>query len=186
MALKQGWTGRVFEDFQVGDVRASGRPDGDRGRQYLVHVPYDEHQSNASRRGVLEENAVRTPPGEFMLHPAVVTGQSVIDLTVNGVANLGWDDVRLPNPLFEGDTLYSRSEVLEARESKSKPSVGIVRVKTTGYNQEGVTVIEFNRTFMVHKRGHVPHAPRPAQSQPEAFRPPNAPRPPADSLPWRR
>ena len=95
---------------------------------------------------------------------AVVTGQSVIDLTVNGVANLGWDDVRLPNPLFEGDTLYSRSEVLDARESKSKPSVGIVRVKTTGYNQEGVTVIEFNRTFMVYKRGHVPRAPRPQQT----------------------
>jgi acyl dehydratase len=89
-----------------------------------------------------------------------VTGQSVIDLTLNGVANLGWDEVRLPNPLFEGDTVYARSEVLDTRESKTKPSIGIVRVKTTGYNQTGVTVIEFNRTFMVYRRGHVPRVPR--------------------------
>ena len=68
---------------------------------------------------------------------ALVTGQSVTDLTMNGVANLGWDEVRLPHPVFEGDTVYSKSEVLETRESKSRPNVGIVRVKTTGVNQHG-------------------------------------------------
>ena len=87
---------------------------------------------------------------------ALVTGQSVIDLTMNGVANLGWDEVRLPNPLFEGDTVYAKSEVLEARASKSRPAAGLVRVKTTGTNQHGTVVIEFTRTFMVWKRGHVP------------------------------
>jgi acyl dehydratase len=89
---------------------------------------------------------------------SLVTGQSVTDLTQNAVANLGWDDVTLPHPVFEGDTIYSRSEVLEARESKSRPHVGIVRVKTTGVNQDGTPVIEFSRTFMVWKRGHVPKA----------------------------
>jgi acyl dehydratase len=87
---------------------------------------------------------------------ALVTGQSVSDLTINAVANLGWDDVRLPNPVFEGDTVYARSEVLDKRESKSRPTVGIVRVKTTGLNQRGEAVIEFTRTFMIWKRGHVP------------------------------
>ena len=87
---------------------------------------------------------------------ALVTGQSVIDLTQNAVANLGWDEVRLPHPVFEGDTIYSRSEVLDTRESKSRPKVGIVRVKTTGVNQNGTPVIEFKRTFMVWKKGHVP------------------------------
>jgi acyl dehydratase len=87
---------------------------------------------------------------------ALVTGQSVIDLTMNGVANLGWEDVRLPHPLFEGDTVYAKSEVLETRESKSRPAVGIVRVKTTGFNQHGTAVIVFTRTFMVWKRGQVP------------------------------
>jgi itaconyl-CoA hydratase len=72
------------------------------------------------------------------------------------MANLGWDEVRLPNPVFEGDTIYSRSEVLEKRESKSRPNVGIVRVRTTGMNQDGTIVIEFLRTLMVYKRGHVP------------------------------
>ena len=87
---------------------------------------------------------------------ALVTGQSTIDLSLNVMANLGWDEVRLPNPLFEGDTVYSRSEVLEKRESKSRPNVGIVKVKTTGFTQEGTVVIEFFRTFMVYRRGHVP------------------------------
>ncbi|HMF96547.1 MAG TPA: MaoC family dehydratase, partial [Vicinamibacterales bacterium] len=72
------------------------------------------------------------------------------------VANLGWDDVRLPHPVFEGDTIYARSEVLETRESTSRPAAGVVRVKTTGVNQDGTTVIEFTRTFMVWKRGQVP------------------------------
>jgi acyl dehydratase len=64
--------------------------------------------------------------------------------------------VRLPNPLFEGDTVYSRSEVLEKRESKSRPNVGIVKVRTIGFKQDGTVVIEFLRTFMVYKRDHVP------------------------------
>jgi len=87
---------------------------------------------------------------------ALVTGQSTIDLSLNVMANLGWDEVRLPNPLFEGDTVYSRSEVLETRESKSRPNVGIVKVKTIGFKQDGLIVIEFFRTFMVYKRDHVP------------------------------
>jgi acyl dehydratase len=89
-----------------------------------------------------------------------VTGQSVIDLSQNVMANLGWDEVRLPNPVFEGDTIYSRSEVLDKRESTSRPNVGIVRVRTTGFKQDGTVVIEFLRTFMVYKRGHVPSTAR--------------------------
>jgi acyl dehydratase len=94
---------------------------------------------------------------------ALVTGQSVEDLSRNAIANLGWDEVRLPHPLFEGDTVYSRSEVLEKRESKSRPNAGIVRVKTTGFTQDGTVVIEFKRTIMVYRRGHVPksHIPDP-------------------------
>src|SRR5262249_37755177 len=87
---------------------------------------------------------------------ALVTGQSVADVSQNAMANLGWDEVRLPNPVFEGDTIYSRSEVLEKRESKSRPNVGIVKVKTTGFTEKGTVVIEFKRTIMVYKRGAVP------------------------------
>jgi acyl dehydratase len=87
---------------------------------------------------------------------ALVTGQSVTDISQNVFANLGWDEVRLPAPVFEGDTIYSQSEVLEKRESRSRPNVGIVVGKTTGYNQNGETVITFKRTIMVYRRGHAP------------------------------
>jgi itaconyl-CoA hydratase len=92
---------------------------------------------------------------------ALVTGQSVTDVSQNVFANLGWDEVRLPSPVFEGDTIYSRSEVLEKRESRSRANVGIVVVKTTGYNQDGGTVIEFKRTVMVYKKDQAPKVARP-------------------------
>src|SRR5699024_8898840 len=87
---------------------------------------------------------------------ALVTGQSVTDLSQNAMANLGWDEIRLPNPVFEGDTIYSYSEVLSKRESKSRPNVGIVNVKTSGYNQHGEIVISYKRTFMIYKKEHAP------------------------------
>jgi acyl dehydratase len=92
---------------------------------------------------------------------ALVTGLSVTDIFQNVFANLGWEEVRLPAPVFEGDTIYSQSEVLEKRESKSRENVGLVTVKTTGYNQNGETVITFMRTVMVYKRGHAPSMLRP-------------------------
>jgi acyl dehydratase len=87
-----------------------------------------------------------------------VTGQSVSDISLNSMTNLGWDEVRLPNPLFEGETVYSQSEVLEKRDSKSKPNVGIVTFKTTGFTQDGKVVIEFKRIVMVYRRGQMPEA----------------------------
>src|SRR5205823_13875491 len=90
---------------------------------------------------------------------AVVTGQSVSDISQNVFANLGWDEVQLPHPVFEGATIYSQSEVLEKRESRSRPNVGIVTVETSGYNQDGTIVITFKRTIMVYKRGQAPSIP---------------------------
>ena len=92
---------------------------------------------------------------------ALVTGQSVTDVSQNAMANLGWDDVRLPAPVFEGDTIYSQSEVVAARPSSSRPEVGIVTVQTTGYNQDGRVVITFRRSVMVYRRDHAPSRPRP-------------------------
>jgi len=87
---------------------------------------------------------------------ALVTGQSVADVSQNVFANLGWDEVRLPHPVYEGDTVYSQSEVLEKKDSKSRPNIGIVTVKTTGYTQDGTVVITFRRTLMVYRRGMGP------------------------------
>ena len=161
MTIKQGWTGRVFEDFAVGDEYHHPL-----GRTVLAadNVWFTCLTMNTNPIHFDAEYAAKTefkrPLVNSCFTLALVTGQSVIDLTINGVANLGWDEVRLPHPLFEGDTVYARSEVLETRDSKSRPHVGIVRVKTIGANQHGETVIEFTRTFMVWRRGHVPAAPR--------------------------
>jgi acyl dehydratase len=86
----------------------------------------------------------------------LVTGQSVSDVSQNVLANLAWDEVRLPNPVFEGDTIHSRSEVLSKRESHSRPEAGIVTVQTAGVNQNEAVVITFKRTVLVYKRGHGP------------------------------
>jgi acyl dehydratase len=159
MAIKQGWTGRVFEDFIVGDVyeHPLGRTILDADNIWFTCLTMNTNpihfDGEYAKRTEFKRRLVNSC---FTL--SLVTGQSVTDLTMNGVANLGWDNVRLPNPLFEGDTVYSRSEVLETRESKSRPKVGIVQVKTTGVNQDNIPVIEFTRTFMIWKRGHVPVA----------------------------
>lgn len=157
MAEKQGWIGRVYEDFEVGDIyqHPLGRTvlSVDNSwftllSQNVNPIHFDHHYAAQTEFG--------RPLVDSTFTLALVTGQSTIDLSLNVMANLGWDEVRLPNPLFEGDTVYSRSEVLEKRESKSRPNVGIVRVKTIGFKQDGLIVIEFFRTFMVYKRGHVP------------------------------
>lgn len=160
MAIKPGWTGRVFEDFAVGDVYEHPL-----GRTLLAadNVWFTCLTMNTNPIHFDATYAAETEFGKPLMNScltlSLVTGQSVMDLTQNAVANLGWDEVRLPHPVFEGDTIHSRSEVLEARESRSRPDAGIVRVKTTGVNQHGTPVIEFKRTFMVWKRGRVP-APR--------------------------
>ena len=160
MAIKEGWTGRVFEDFEVGDIyeHPLGRTVTQADNIWFTCVTMNTNPIHFD-----SEYASRTefkrPLVNSCFTLALVTGQSVIDLTVNAVANLGWDEVRLPNPLFEVDTVYARSEVLSVRESKSRPKVGVVTVKTSGLNQHGATVIEFTRTFMIWKRGHVPRQP---------------------------
>ena len=157
MAVKTGWTGRVYEDFEVGDVYPHPL-----GRTVLAadNTWFTLLTQNTNPIHFDHAYAARTEFGRPLVNStltlALVTGQSVTDLSQNVMANLGWDKIRLPNPVFEGDTIYSRSEVLDTRPSKSRPNVGIVRVKTTGFKQDGTVVIEYERTFMVYRRGHVP------------------------------
>ena len=157
MTIREGWQGRFYEDFEVGDVYRHGL-----GRtitqadniwftlltQNTARVHFDAHYAEQTEFGRPLVNSAFTI--------ALVTGQSVNDVSYNVMANLGWDAVRLPNPLFEGDTVYSSSEVISLRESQSRPQVGIVSVHTTGTNQHGVPVITFDRTVMVYRRGFGP------------------------------
>jgi hypothetical protein len=127
---------------------------------------------------------------------AVVLGLSVIDISQTAVANLGWTDIRLPNPVYAGDTLYAESLVLHTRESRSRPYAGIVTCFTRGLNQHGDEVCSWQRTVMVYKRdapydkGHFPAAkggplrpPTPAEPSPEPPEPPEPPESPPEPSP---
>jgi acyl dehydratase len=159
MTIKQGWTGRVFEDFEVGDVyhHPLGRTILAADNSWFTLLTMNTNPSHFDA-AYAAQTEFKKPLVNSCLTLAIVTGQSVTDLSQNAVANLGWDEVRMPHPVFEGDTIYSHSEVLEIRASKSRPNAGLVRVKTKGCNQEGTVVLEFTRTFMVYKRGCVPAA----------------------------
>lgn len=156
------WQGRFYEDFAVGAVyrHPFGRTVTTTDNLWFslltqntapIHV--DHHYAALTEFG--------RPLVDSTFTVALVTGQSVIDVSQNVIANLGWDEIRLPHPVFEGDTIYSESEVLAKRESKSRPHAGIVTVKTTGYKQDGTIVISFTRTVMVYKQGHAPTGSRP-------------------------
>jgi len=170
MAVKEGWRGRFFEDFEVGDIyeHPLGRTVTTTDNawftlltQNTAAIHFDRHYASQTGFG--------KPLVDSTFTLALVTGQSVTDVSQNVFANLGWDEVKLLNPVFEGDTIYSQSEVLEKRESSSRPNVGIVRVETTGFNQEGTTVITFMRTVMVYKKGRAPKITRltPGELAPE-------------------
>ncbi len=156
-----GWHGRFFEDFHVGDVY-----DHPLGRTVMSvdNSWFTLLTQNTAPLHVDHHYASQTEFGRPLVNStftlALVTGQTVTDISQNAMANLGWDEVRLPSPVFEGDTIYSRSEVIELRESRSRPNVGIVTVRTTGFNQRGEDVITFRRTVMVYKRGGGPQSAR--------------------------
>ncbi|MGY1915585.1 MaoC family dehydratase [Blastococcus sp. HT6-30] len=161
--MKPGWNGRFYEDFEVGDVyeHPLGRTITATDNSWFTlltqntaHPHFDHHYAAQTEFG--------RPIVNSCLTLALVTGQSVTDVSQNVFANLGWDEVRMPHPLFEGDTVYSRSEVLALRPSQSRQSTGLVTVRTTGYTQEGTVVITFTRTLLVYRRGYGPTSARPS------------------------
>jgi len=104
-----------------------------------------------------EDFAAKTAFGQRIVNGiftlGLVTGLSVPELTEGTiVANLGYDKVTHPNPVFHGDTIYAESEVLEMRESRSRPEAGIVRLKHTGRKADGTVVVEFERTVLFLKK----------------------------------
>ncbi len=157
MAIKEGWRGRFFEDFEVGDVyeHPLGRTVTTTDNLWFTLLTQNTAPIHVDH-AYAKQTEFGRPLVDSTFTVALVTGQSVSDVSQNVFANLGWDEIRLLAPVFEGDTIYSCSEVLETRVSKSRPNVGIVTVETTGYNQDGTVVITFKRTIMVYRRGHAP------------------------------
>lgn len=146
--------GRAFEDFVVGDVyeHRPGRTITDADNVWFTLLTMNTHPAHFDYE-YAKKTEFKKPLVASPLTVALMVGMSVSDISQKAVANLGWDNIRLSHPLFPGDTLYAESEVLDKRESSSRPEQGIVTVKTTGLNQNGDVVCTFNRTMLIWKTG---------------------------------
>jgi len=156
MSVQAGWQGRFYEDFEVGHIyeHTPGRTILDSDNVWFTLLTMNPNPIHFDA-----VYASKTEFGKILVDStftlALVTGLSVNDISRNAV-NLGWDNVRLPNPVFHGDTITARSTVLTKRESKSRPHMGIISVETSGFNQDNAIVISFERTLMVYTRDHAP------------------------------
>ncbi len=157
-------SGLFFEDFRVGDTfeHRPGRTVLDVDNTYITLLTMNSSQLHFDR-SYTAHTEFKRPLMNSLVTLAIVTGMSVHTVSQNAIANLGWDKIKMPRPVFAGDTLYAASEVLEKRESKTRAGQGIVRVRTVGTKVDGesgerdLIVIEFERTVLVYKQGHGPH-----------------------------
>lgn len=147
--------GRSYEDFEVGDVYEHwpGRTVTETDNVWFTNLTMNTHPVHFDAN-----YASQTEFGRCLVNStltlSLVIGMAVSGTSQKAVANLGWEEVKMPAPVFVGDTLYSETEVIGKRLSKSRPTQGIVRVRHLGRNQDGVVVIDMIRSFLVAKRGH--------------------------------
>jgi itaconyl-CoA hydratase len=147
--------GRYFEDFEVGDIyeHRPGRTISEADNTWFTLITMNQHP--------LHFDAAYAAKSEFRqmlvnsaLTLSIVAGMSVSDVSQKAIANLGWNDIRLTAPVFVGDTIYAESEVLSKRESASRPTQGIVTVRTIGKKADGTVFMTYERTVLVPKRGY--------------------------------
>ncbi|XVH30248.1 MaoC family dehydratase [Haloferacaceae archaeon DSL9] len=165
--LVEGWHGRYFEDFDVGDVykHPFGRTVTETDNVWLTNVTMNLNPMHFNEAYAAEtEFGERLVDGTFVI--ALVVGMSVIDISINATANLGYDRIRHHAPVYHGDTIFAESEVLSKRESGSRDHVGIVTTELRAYNEDGTKVLSLERTPMVLKREY---------AEPSAARPPGWP-----------
>lgn len=145
--------GRYFEDFVVGEVirHPLGRTISETDNTWFTLLTLNSNQMHFNA-----DYAAKSMYGKVLVNSGLticlVLGLTVSELSQNAAANLGFDEVRLPHPVFVGDTLYAESRVLDARESKSRLTTGIVSAYSRGLNQAGDTVVSWRRSFMVLRR----------------------------------
>ncbi len=150
-------SGRYYEEFVVGDVyeHRPGRTITQTDNTWFTLLTMNQHPIHFDVE-FAAKTEFKKPLIASPLTVAIMTGQSVSDVSQKAVANLGWKDIRLLKPLFAGDTLYSESEVLEKRDSEKRPTQGVVTIKTIGKNQHGEVVCDFVRTMLIWKKGFGP------------------------------
>lgn len=147
--------GRYFEEFEVGNVyeHRPGRTISEADNTWFTLLTMNQHPLHFDF-----EYAARSEFGKPLVNScltlSILAGMSVSDISQKTIANLGWDRIKLPAPVFIGDTIYAESEVLSKRESKSRLTQGIVSVKTTGKKADGTQIMSFERTMLIPRRGH--------------------------------
>jgi acyl dehydratase len=153
--LVAGWQGRYFEDFEVGDIykHPYGRTVTETDDVWMTNITMNLNPMHFNEPYAAEtEYGERLVNGLFVVSLAV--GMSVIDVSANATANLGYDKVRHTAPTFHGDTIYAESEVINKRESESRDHAGIVTTELRAYNQNDEQVLSLERSGMVLKREH--------------------------------
>ena len=150
-------SGLYYEDFEPGDVfeHRPGRTVLDTDNTYMTLLTMNVQPVHFDA-AYAAKTEWKKPLVDSTLTLAMVTGMSVRTVSAKVVANLGWDKVKLSHPVFAGDTLYAESTILSKRESKSRPTQGIVTVSTRAVNQDGKEIMSFERVMLIYKRGHSP------------------------------
>jgi acyl dehydratase len=147
--------GRYFEDFTEGDVyeHRPGKTVTEYDNHLFTLMTMNTHpmhfDAEYAKHSEFGKNLVVSP---YTL--AILIGMSVTDCSQKAIANLGMEEVKFTAPVFAGDTIYGESEVLRKRLSQSRPTQGIVTIRTIGKNQRGETVCTFTRNMLIPTRGH--------------------------------
>lgn len=147
--------GRYLEDFTVGDVyeHRPGRTITEADNIQFSLLTMNRHPMHCDH-AFAEKSEFGKPLVNSGLTLAIVLGMTVDDVSYKSVANLGWKEIKLVAPVFPGDTVYARSKVLDVRESKKRPTQGIVTTYTEGYKADGTVFVTFERASLVPKRGN--------------------------------
>lgn len=150
-----GPRGRYLEDFRVGDVyeHRPGRTITAADNIHFSLLTMNQHPLHCDH-AYAEQSEFGKPLVNSTLTLAIVTGMSVADVSANAIANLGWNNIKLTAPVFPDDTIYARTKVLDVRESRSRPTRGVVTTYTEGYKSDGTIFMTFERVSLVPKRGH--------------------------------
>ena len=147
--------GLYYDDFQIGDIYEHwpGRTITETDNVWFTNLTMNTHPLHFDHN-YASQSEFGKPLVNSTFTIAVVAGMCVSSTSQKAIANLGWEEIKLPAAVFVGDTLYSESEILDKRESKSRPTAGIVRVRHSGKNQHGVCVLQMVRSFFAPKKGH--------------------------------
>jgi itaconyl-CoA hydratase len=147
--------GRYYEDFVQGDVyeHRPGRTITETDNIWFTLLTMNKHPLHFDN-AYAAKSEFKKPLVNSCLTLSIVAGMSVSDVSQKAIGNLGWNDVRLTAPVFVGDTIYAESEVLSKRESASRPTQGLVTVRTIGKKDDGTQFMSFERTVLIPKRGH--------------------------------